>query len=173
MKIRTATTHDRNAIRQLNLTAFPEEENELVAQLAIDLLDEPQATTLVAESDGEIIGPIAFSPVTIVGNNAFRGSSIAPVAVKPDHQKQGIGSKLINTCIQQLSDQGVHVVFIYGDPKYYSRFGLTPEAAEPYTPPFKLQYPFGWQAFVLNEYSLPNPPAKITCVPALNNPALW
>ena len=45
---------------------------------------------------------------------------------------------------------GVNVVFVYGDPKYYGKFGFSAEVASAYSPPYELQYPFGWQAVALN-----------------------
>jgi putative acetyltransferase len=98
---------------------------------------------------------------------------LAPLGVKPDCQKRGIGSKLIEYGTHQLSVMGVSVVFVYGDPKYYGRFGFSAGAAHPYIPPYKLQYPFGWQALVLNACDIEKTPVSITCVTSLNDPKLW
>ena len=62
MNIRIATTHDGDAIRQLYLSAFTEEENEVVATLAVELLDENSALpilSLVAEMEGAVVGHVA------------------------------------------------------------------------------------------------------------------
>ena len=67
----------------------------------------------------------------------------------------------------------VTVVFVYGDPKYYGKFGFEVDAASRYTPPYKLQYPFGWQAVTLNDAGLAKSSAKVSCVASLCDPELW
>ena len=174
--IRIATNQDRDDVQSVHLCAFPEGESEIVSKLAIDLLFEkttPQTISLVAETDGAVVGHVAFSPVIIDNNENCQGYILAPLGVKPDHQKRRIGSKLIECGMQQLSAIGVNIVFVYGDPKYYSRFGFSAGAAHRYTTPYKLQYPFGWQAIVLNECDIEKPPVAITCVTSLCDPKLW
>jgi putative acetyltransferase len=176
MNIRIATNQDSAYIQGVHLCAFPEDENEIVSKLAIDLLSKkttPQTISFVAETDGAIVGHIAFSPVLIDNNEVFQGYILAPLGVKPDYQKRRIGSKLIEYGMQHLSDMGVNVVFVYGDPKYYGRFGFSADAADQYTTPYKLQYPFGWQAIVLKGCDIEKPPVAITCVTSLCDPKLW
>jgi len=176
MNIRIATNQNRDDVQKVHLCAFPEGESEIVSKLAIDLLFEkttPQTISLVAETDGAILGHIAFSPVTINNHEHFQGYILAPLGVKPDYQKRRIGSKLIEYGMQQMSAMGVNVVFVYGDPKYYDRFGFSAEAAQQFTPPYPLQYPFGWQAVLLNECEIEKPPVAISCVTSLCDPTLW
>ena len=176
MNIRIATKQDYDDIQKVHLCAFPEGEGDIVAKLATDLLSgktTPQTISLVAETDGVVVGHVAFSPLVIDYNEKLPGYILAPLGVKPDYQKCRIGSKLIEYGMQQLSVMGVNVVFVYGDPGYYSRFGFHAEAASQYTAPYKLQCPFGWQAFVLNECDIEKPPAGITCVTSLCDPKLW
>ena len=176
MNIRIATIQDRDDVQRVHLCAFPEGENEIVSKLAMDLLSEkttPQTLSLVAETDGAIVGHIAFSPVTMDSHKHLQGYILAPLGVKPDYQKRRIGSQLIEYGMQQMSVMGVNVVFVYGDPKYYGRFGFTAEVALQFTPPYPLQYPYGWQAIVLNEFEIGKPPVAISCVTSLCDPTLW
>lgn len=176
MKTRIATNHDRDHVQQVYSAAFPENESGIVSKLAMDLLSgatTPQTISLVAESDGAVVGHIAFSPVAIANNENIQGYILAPLGVKPEHQKRRIGSTLIEYGMQQLSAMEVNVVFVYGDPAYYSRFGFSAAAAQQFTTPYKLRYPFGWQAIVLKELDIEKPPAAITCVAALSDPKLW
>ncbi len=176
MHIRIATSLDRDDIRGVHLSAFAEGERGIVSKLAVSLLSEettPHTISLVAETEGAVVGHVAFSPVTAINNENFQGYILAPLGVKPDHQKRGIGSKLIESGMQQLARMDVDVLFVYGDPKYYSRFGFRPDAAERYTPPYRLQYPFGWQGIVLNECSTERSSIKIACVTSLCDPELW
>jgi putative acetyltransferase len=176
MNIRVARSEDGNAIQRLYISAFPEGEGEVVSKIAIDLLDEkttPTILSLVAETQGEILGHVAFSPVVVDNLESFHSYILAPLAVKPDYQKRHIGSQLIEQGLQQLSLIGINVVFVYGDPEYYSRFGFSIEAAHQFRPEYKLEYPFGWQAVLLNEANLPSAPVIIKCVAPLSDPSLW
>jgi putative acetyltransferase len=176
MRIRIATSLDRDDIHNVHLCAFPESERDIVSKLAINLLFEktiPQTISLVAETEGSVIGHVAFSPVTIDDNENLQGYILAPLGVKPDYQKRCIGSKLVESGMQQLLNMGVNILFVYGDPEYYNRFGFSVDTANQYTPPYKLQYPFGWQAIELNECNHTKSSIKIACVTSLCDPELW
>jgi putative acetyltransferase len=176
MHIRIATSLDQDNIHSVHWSAFAEGEREIVSKLAVNLLAEettPQTISLVAETEGAVVGHVALSPVTIGSNKNIQGYILAPLGVKPDYQKRHIGSKLIESGMQQLSRMGVDILFVYGDPKYYSRFGFSVDAAECYIPPYRLEYPFGWQGIALSECSIRKPSIQIVCVTSLCDPALW
>lgn len=176
MHIRIATSLDRDDVREVHLCAFPKAEREIVSKLAINLLFEettPQTISLVAETGGAVVGHVAFSPVAIDNNENLQGYILAPLGVKPDYQNRRIGSKLINSGIQQLLKMGVDILFVYGDPKYYSRFGFSADTADLYTPPYKLQYAYGWQAIILDECKNVKSSVKIACVTSLCDSELW
>jgi putative acetyltransferase len=176
MHIRIATNIDRDDIHSVHWSAFAEGEREIVSKLAVNLISEetaPPIISLVAETEGAVVGHVAFSPVTIGSHKSFQGYILAPLGVKPDYQKRRIGSKLIESGVRQLSGMDVGILFVYGDPKYYSRFGFSVDAAERYVPPYELQYPFGWQGLALDECSAGKSPVKITCVTSLCDPTLW
>ena len=102
VRIRLATSLDRDDIRDVHLSAFPECESQLVAELAANLLNEdtdPETITLVAEAGGQVVGHIAFSPVTADSRNRWLGYILGPLGVKPEHHKAGIGSKLVKSGI--------------------------------------------------------------------------
>ena len=75
--------------------------------------------------------------------------------------------------IEQLANNGANVLLVYGDPKYYGKFGFKPETAAHYLPPYELQYPFGWQAIVLRNGVPHERAVKISCVAPLRDPELW
>ena len=110
-----ATSHDRDDIHNVHWSAFDEGERKIVSKLAVNLHTEeavPQIISLVAEIEGDVVGHVAFSPVTIDNNENFHGYILAPLAVKPDYQRRRIGSKLIESGVQQLSIMGVDIIFI-------------------------------------------------------------
>ena len=174
--IRDAKQQDRDDIRKIYLNAFGDAESKIVAELACNLLGEdttPHTLALVAENNGSLAGHIAFSPVTFDSSTELKGYILAPLAVKPEFQHCGIGSQLVESGIARLSKEGVKILFVYGDPKYYNKFGFKAETAAKYIPPYKLQYPFGWLARVLHgEDSNPHT-VKISCVASLRIPELW
>ena len=176
MLIREATLLDRDTVQSLYRSAFAEDERETISKLAVDLLS-AKATwrilSLVAETEKKVAGHAAFSPVSLENAKNFHGYILAPLAVLPAYQKRGIGSKLVTSGLQQLSAMGVDMVFVYGDPGYYNRFGFSVEASENYIPPYDLQYPFGWQGKVISEGATDTTPGKISCVKPLCDPALW
>lgn len=175
MRIREATIDDAESIENVHLQAFDSSEARLVSDLAIKLLNEnhPVKTiSLVAIENNEIAGHIAFSPVFIEGTIEHFGYILAPLAVSPKFQKNNIGSSLVKYGLEIISSIGSFIVFVYGDPQYYSRFGFKTDLAKKFIPPYSLQFPEGWHALRLNSAVFPEG-GKITCVDSLNDPDLW
>ena len=174
--IREATDKDYDAIQTIYLSAFPDNEKHLVASLACKLLNQetnPNTFSLVAESDNLTVGHIAFSPVIINGQADIKAYIIAPLAVMPNYQNRSIGSALIEHGLKILSNAHVNIVFVYGDPMYYGKFGFNNNVTTNYLAPYPLQQPYGWQARILNEFKLNDSPVEISCVAALEKPELW
>jgi putative acetyltransferase len=176
MNIRIATTQDGDGIRRLYWSAFPKEENEITATLAVELLAEKSALpiiSLVAEMEDAVVGHVAFSPIKIDNQANIQAYILAPLAVRPDCQNQRIGSALVEYGMQRLSALGVDLIFVYGAPEYYGRFGFSTDTAQSYNAPYPLQYPFGWQAVAIREYFTENGPHALECVKSLCKPLLW
>lgn len=176
MHIRVATPDDHNAVRSVHRAAFPESERELVAKLAADLLLEstdPPVISLVAEENDAVIAHAALSPVTFANHDNLQGYILAPVGVTPEHQKRRFGSQLIEHGIERLTKMGTDLLFVYGDPKYYHRFGFSTDVAERFLPPYELEFPFGWQAMTLTELDIGELPVQIVCLGPLSDPKLW
>ncbi len=174
--IRKAASLEREGIRDIHLSAFPENESGLVATLAGRLLTErtsPETISLVAEVDGHLVGHIAFSPLAMESDAAWIGYVLAPLGVRPEYQRAGVGAKLVEAGRQMLADNGVDMLFVYGDPAYYGRFGFSGSTASRFSPPYELTYPFGWQAMALRDGVSDVQPCTLSCVAALRDPALW
>ena len=92
--------------------------------------------SLVAESDGEMIGHIAFSPVSISGKISHF-HALGPLAVSPPRQRQGAGQALVRAGLEALRNAGSRGCVVVGDPAYYRRFGFIhhPDCTVPGIPP--------------------------------------
>jgi len=175
MKLRRANTEDTESIMQVYLQAFDAPEAKLVSDLAANLLSENQTETIlsyVAIENNEIVGSISFSPVCYKSTNEHFAYILAPLAVAPKYQKNKIGSSLIQYGLDVISKIGSFVVFVYGDPHYYSKFGFKTELAKKFIPPYALEHPEGWHALVLNSADV-SKSGTIKCVEALNDEKLW
>ena len=124
--IRAERPEDAPAIHALITAAFgQEEEANLVDALR---RDGDLWLSLVAEGeDGEITGHIALSRL----KSPKHALALAPVSVAPDRQGAGIGSALIKKSIEEARRWREAVIFVLGDPAYYTRFGFSREAATP------------------------------------------
>ena len=127
LTIEPETSSDEEAIRQLNTVAFDgrTEEADLVDGLreAGDLL-----LSLVARREGALIGHLAFSRVTVDASDGPAGAvALAPVAVHPAAQNEGVGRSLIERGMIMLAEQGETLVLVVGNPAYYTRFGFSTE----------------------------------------------
>ena len=80
----------------------------------------------VAEKEGQIVGQIAYSRGIIKYKQGEKKEiiSFGPVSVLPAFQKRGVGSALIIHTINLARDMGYPAICIYGDPRYYGRFGF-------------------------------------------------
>ena len=124
--IRWETDADVGAIMDVTLSAF-----ETLAisnhteQFIVEALRAASALTvsLVAEVDGQVVGHIAFSPVTMSdGTRNWYG--LGPVSVLPAYQRQGIGKALIREGLSQLKDINAQGCCLVGHPDYYRQFGF-------------------------------------------------
>jgi putative acetyltransferase len=80
--------------------------------------------SLVADDAGRIVGHIAFSPVTV--ESVGGGVGLAPVAVLPECQRNGVGSQLVREGLRRAKEAGAAFAVVLGEPAYYSRFGFGP-----------------------------------------------
>jgi putative acetyltransferase len=175
MHIREATIDDAESIKNVHLQAFDNSEAQMVSDMAVNLLNENHPVkiiSLVAIENDEIVGHVAFSPVFFESTHEHFGYILAPLAVSPKYQKNNIGSSLVKYGLDSISNKGAFIVFVYGDPQYYCRFGFKTDLAKSFMPPYTLQYPEGWHALKLNSAVFPEG-GTITCVDSLNDPNLW
>lgn len=130
MLIREARDNELEAVLHVNRSAFRREEE---ASLVRDLLVDPTAQpllSLVADDDGRLVGHVLFTAASLTGpGQRVHCALLAPLAVVPSHQRAGLGRALIEAGCEQLAQQGIALVFVLGDPGYYTRCGF--DAAYP------------------------------------------
>jgi len=79
----------------------------------------------VAVLNNEITGNIVYAKAKVIGiNKEYDVITFGPVSVLPMYQKLGIGKKLIEHTIAKSKEMGFNAIIIYGNPKYYERFGF-------------------------------------------------
>jgi len=124
-KIRQEKVSDNLAIRRVIEDAFGQvEEADLVDRLRSA---GKAVISLVAEIDGEIIGHILFSPVSLSpGGEGLQLLGLAPLSVSPPHQSSGIGTDLSIEGLRLASLSGYDAVVVLGHAHYYPRFGFQP-----------------------------------------------
>ena len=123
MIIRNEQPGDASALHNVHCAAFPTDaEARLVDRLRAN---SHGPISLVAEIDGLVVGHILFSPVSIDGNPEVAGGlGLAPVAVLPAWQRQGVGSRLIEAGLAACRKQGFRFVVVLGHVAYYPKFGF-------------------------------------------------
>lgn len=125
MLIRPETPEDFPGIRHLLKQAFDRfEEANLVDALRCR---GAVTSSLVAVQNRQVVGHILFSPVTINSEGSSKTAvGLAPLAVLPEFQRQGIGSRLVRSGLSKCQQAGYELVFVLGHPNFYRRFGFQP-----------------------------------------------
>lgn len=138
----TSSTEHLN-IRALNEAAFGGSEE---ANLIDKLRGDEALISLVAEREQDIVGHVLFSRMWIkTPLKLVPAVALAPLAVLPEHQRKGIGQRLVMRGLELLKGQGERIVIVVGHPDYYPRFGFSNAKARP------LESPFPHEAFMALE----------------------
>jgi len=144
--IRVEQPGDVPHIRDIAAHAFGQRtEADLIDRLRSD---GDVLVSLVAVTDrGELVGHILFSRLRIDRGRGrvAEAAALAPLAVRPEHQRQGIGSALIQAGITACSARGLGGIVVLGHPRLYGRFGFSAAAAR------DLRAPFSGEAFMALE----------------------
>ena len=128
IEIREETADDVAAIRDVNRRAFgQDQEGSIVDALR---MNDAALLSLVATLDDRVVGHIMYSPATI---GDVTGAALGPMAVLPEHQRLGIGSKLVAAGDQKLKAAGCPFIIVLGHPTFYPRFGYRPASTHAIT----------------------------------------
>jgi putative acetyltransferase len=141
MQIREETSADAPEIAALTRAAFGGDyevsliENLRAARLVI--------VSLVAVQEGTVVGHILFSDLAVeVGKRRVKAAALAPMAVRSDRRRRGIGSQLVQAGLNVARDRGYEAVIVLGHSNYYPRFGFSPALTA------SLVAPFGGKSFM-------------------------
>ncbi|WP_262298674.1 GNAT family N-acetyltransferase [Microvirga sesbaniae] len=137
MGIRLEESADWSAVYAIYSAAFGQSaEADLVQHMHED---GDLILSLIAHGD-EPVGHIAYSRLVLHEMASIRAAVLAPLAVAPSFQKQGIGAALVRGGLKRLADRGCDLVLVLGEPHYYGRFGFDPKLAgnlqTPYDGPY-------------------------------------
>ena len=142
--IRHETHADHDAIREVNRLSFGRDDE---ARLVDALREGGHArVSLVAEEGSQVVGHIFFSDLPIVTpQGTVEALALAPMAVLPSRQRQGLGSLLVREGLRVCREAGHRIVVVLGHPEFYPRFGFSAETA------CRLRSPFSGPAFMAVE----------------------
>jgi putative acetyltransferase len=133
--IRQAIDADLDAIRHVHRLAFGQDAE---ARLVDALRDGGYVrASLVAEQNGQVVGHILFSDLAIITDaGTVAALALAPLAVLPEVQNQGIGSALVRRGLEVCQKQGHRIIVVLGHPHFYPRFGFFSKLASALASPF-------------------------------------
>lgn len=136
IQVRPENPSDYPMITQINEQAFGRPNEARLIELIRDSQHYIPELALVADYQETIVGYILFSWIDLVGEKTYPVLGLAPLAVQPGFQKQGIGSQLVQAGLNQAETRGEAVVIVLGEPQFYSKFGFQPSIN------YQIQSPF-------------------------------
>ena len=149
--IRPEEPGDRDAVRRVNEAAFgTPAEADLVDALR-ESGDAVPELCLVAVEGGEVVGHICFSRVGLDPDGPEL-LALAPMAVQPSRQNEGIGSELVREGLLRAEETRFPLVVVLGHPDFYPRFGFDPASAYGVECPYEDVPPESWMAYTLPAY---------------------
>ncbi|MCO8124559.1 N-acetyltransferase [Stieleria sp. TO1_6] len=179
LQIRAAAEQDRDSILAVHRNAFGQAEGSVIAKLVDEMLDDASGDptlSLVAETDVQLVGHLLMTSARIEPDPGQVSARIlAPLAVVHNRQRQGIGRRLIQAALHQLTQQGVALVFVLGYPDYYRQFGFRPagalglQASYPIPP----QNADAWMVKELTPGTINHCQGTVRCSNALDHPKYW
>lgn len=176
MYIRETKDADLKDILFVELEAFNFHKE---ADLTKDMLADPSAKPLISlieYIEDQPAGHILFTAGHL--SNAPRKvvvSFLAPLAVIPKYQRQGIGGNLVKKGLQLLAKSGVELVFVLGHPEYYPRQEFTPAGKLGFEAPHPIpeKHANAWMVQALRPNVIDSVSGKVICCNALNKPEHW
>ena len=179
LEIRNSTESDWQNILLVEKMAFGNEKGLEIAELVDGLLNDPSAMpllSLLAIKNKQVVGHILFTKAYIVhSEHSVSTVILAPLAVIPEVQSQGIGGQLINEGLKQLSALDIELVFVLGHLEYYPRHGFKTAGVLGFEAPYPIpeEHANAWMVQELRSGVIGSVSGKVKCADALNQPKYW
>jgi predicted N-acetyltransferase YhbS len=179
LEIRRSPPTDIDAVLNLHRAAFGEEKGPEIADLVSGLLVDPTAEprlSLVAVDHGHMVGHILYTRARLIGpQTPISAQLLAPLAVHPEFQRTGVGTRLIEAGLRELKRAGVALVFVLGHPGYYPRCGFTPAGALGFEAPYPIpeKDAAAWMVQDLSGETMGKVSGRVQCADALQRPEHW
>jgi putative acetyltransferase len=176
MLIREASASDLSDVLCVESEAFGRDEE---ARLVRELLADPSAKpvlSLLAYKHNRAVGHILFTRAQLADSEETLSSVIlAPLAVVPGVQKQGIGGQLIHQGLKHLNEAGTDLVFVLGHPEYYPRYGFEPAGRLGFEAPYPIpdKHANAWMVQALRPGLIGSVSGRVLCADAMNKPEYW
>ncbi len=175
MLIRQGLDADLESVVSVQKAAFGSDEE---ATLAKHLIADPTAgpvVSMLAFYGDKAVGNALFTSARLEPEADLRLSILAPMAVVPEFQNQGIGGKLIEAGLRVLTDRGTNLVFVLGYPAYYGRFGFSPAGRLGFDAPYPIaeQHADAWMVRELGSRGIARMRGRVVCADALNRLEYW
>lgn len=175
MDIRRTKQEDLSDILSVERVAFDRDnEADLTRALLADPSAEPRLS-LMAYVNNQSVGHILFTKGTLTNHPDIALSFLAPLAVIPKFQRQGIGGALIKRSIEILTGANIDLIVLLGHPTYYPKFGFKPAfkfGLEP-TYPIPTGVADAWMVQALKPNILGRVSGRVICCDAMNKPEIW
>jgi len=174
LRVVEASASDLEDVLEVERLAFGGGE---VADLVRDLVDDPSARpllSLLAWEGSRPVGHIMFTAARLQGaRDDVTVSILAPLAVVPDAQREGVGSRLIQHGVRRLIESGVDLVFVLGHPGYYPRHRFEPASRLGLIAPYPISPEEAWMVRALRPGVLGRVRGAVACADALDRPEHW
>lgn len=183
MHIVEATSADTPAALDVERHAFGrDDEATLVAALLRDPTARP-CLSLLAWDGGQAVGHALFTHASLTGADPGRGgvrgahqvraAILAPLAVVPAAQRRGVGRALIEAGAARLAAAGVQLLFVLGDPAYYTRCGFGPALPHGLHAPYPIEPAAAWRVRALAPGVLDAVQGSVACAESMAAPEYW
>jgi len=174
MQFRESNAAEVDDVLRIHRLAFHrEDEAALVAKLLLDPSAQP-SFSLFADAQDEHVGHVLFTALRLVGSSSPVSCAIlAPLAVLPSHQRSGVGRGLIEHGCQVLAGRGIQLVFVLGDPRYYTRCGFSPAGPLGLHAPYPIEPEEAWMVRALRPNVLGIVHGTVQCAQSLADEQYW
>lgn len=125
IEIRPVQAADRTAVRRVVETAFGDKGATVAAMVDALYAADQVEVGLVAELDGAVVGHVQLNRSWVDARAALVGVLVlSPLSVDPAHQRQGIGTALVEAAVEAAAATGTPALFLEGSPDYYGARGF-------------------------------------------------